>query len=686
MAIRKLKYPFIWSITAVLYALSACTSTSPETISTDRTVNSRQSNADSTSTVNERGYREIIVTDHHFVEIPDGRFPMGSNHGEYKELPIHDVYLGRYWIAKYPITVTQFERFVESTGYVTDNERGEGCWIEVDGIIRYDLDWRHPNFDQGKNHPVICVSWNDAMAYADWFSRKNNVIASLPTEAQWEKAARGTDQRKWPWGDELPDGTRANFADSNYLSLFGSDSRNVDSAIDDGYPQTSPVDTYDKGQSPYGVFDMAGNTIDWIYDWYEASYYARSPNANPIGPERNPVRRKFEIPGGWGDNLQRSIRGGSWTDASGVLSVEEGGHSVRSDMRERTDQYSSDDHLGFRLVIDDLDRHPRYVPAVKPATLDTTTRAAVMESIGSADIRIEYDRLAVNGRENSIFGASVPFGKIWSPGDNIPTRFQTTESVRIRDRALPPGTYELKVIPEDIFSTGSGEWTIIFSNIDDDNRETTREDVDALRVRTRAQVEDNSKEHMEYFFDVNDDGIRILRFLYEFVEVHIPIENSSEIPGEVAEAAVMNAMSHTEIEVSYYRDVATGGRVFGETIAFDQAWRGSAGDDAALIEFSDNVLVNGQFVSAGRYELSFTPRDKQPWDISIRRHATDFSNDHAKTVALEQTVDVELTDSGPERLEYYFDYVSEYEHQLVMAWGGATIAISVVADQPSTPQ
>ena len=389
MAIRKLKFHFVWSTTAVMYSLAACTSTSPDIPSTDKTVTAMQSNIGSASTVNDRGYRETIVAEHHFVEISDGSFPMGSNHGEYKELPIHDVHLDRYWIAKYPVTVTQFERFVESTGYVTDNERGEGCWIEADGINRYDLDWRYPNFDQGSDHPVICVSWNDAMAYADWFSRRNNVNVSLPTEAQWEKAARGTDQRKWPWGNEPPDGTQANFADTNYLSSFGSDSRNVDPTIDDGYAQTSPVNTYKDGQSPYGVYDMAGNTIDWLYDWFDASYYARSPAANPIGPKRNPVRRKFKIAGGWGDNLQRSIRGGAWTDASGVLGLAEGGHSIRSDMRERTDQFSSDDHLGFRLVIDDIKRHPLYVPAVKPATLDTATRAAVMESIGSATVSID---------------------------------------------------------------------------------------------------------------------------------------------------------------------------------------------------------------------------------------------------------------------------------------------------------
>ena len=220
IAVRKLQYLFVWGMFSVSCFVNACTSDSPDDLSKGESTPSTQSNIESGSAVNKRGYREIIVVEHTFVEIPEGTFQMGSNHGEYKELPVHDVYLDGYWIAKYPVTVAQFEGFVDSSGYITDNERGEGCWIEADGIIRYDLDWRQPNFDQGPNHPVICVSWNDAMAYADWFSRKNNVIASLPTEAQWEKAARGTDQRKWPWGDVFPDGTRANFADTNYLSVW----------------------------------------------------------------------------------------------------------------------------------------------------------------------------------------------------------------------------------------------------------------------------------------------------------------------------------------------------------------------------------------------------------------------------------------------------------------------------------
>jgi formylglycine-generating enzyme required for sulfatase activity len=285
------------------------------------------------------------------VYIPEGKFIMGTTKGEKKELPLHSVYLSGYWIGKYPVTVAQFRIFAEETNYITDSEKGEGSWIEEGGKIRYDVSWDKPNFKQDDNHPVICVSWNDANAYSKWLSRKIGIDFCLPTEAQWEKAARGTDQRTYPWGNQIPDGTFANFADLNYQKRFGSEGRNSDVSVNDGYVQTSPVNAYPKGQSPYGVFDMAGNTIDWLYDWYDPEYYSKSPLNNPIGPIKKIKRKKYKIPGGWASNLQRCIRGGAWTDASGELSLTEGVHSIRSDMRERTDQFSSDDHLGFRVAV-----------------------------------------------------------------------------------------------------------------------------------------------------------------------------------------------------------------------------------------------------------------------------------------------------------------------------------------------
>ncbi len=627
-----------------------------------------------TASINDKGYRELAYGDRHvFVEIPEGGFLMGSTSGEAKELPVHEVRLRGYWIGKYPVTVSQFEKFVVSTGYVTDAENGEGCWIESGGVIRHDVSWRRPGFDQPPDHPVVCVSWNDAMAYANWFSRSNQINATLPTEAQWEKAARSTDQRLWPWGNEPPDGSRANFADENYRLRFGPDQRTVDTTIDDGYPQTSPVDAFPSGQSPYGVFDMAGNTIDWNYDWFDASYYSASPLNDPIGPERNPVRRKFAIPGGWGDNLQRSIRGGAWTDASGVLSLAEGGHSIRSDMRERTDQYSSDDHLGFRLVIDDIERYPPYSPATASNPSVPMARASVMESIGGATVTVDYDRLAVNGREGKTFGESMAYGERWSPGDMAETRITTSHALLIDGAPLPSGTYTLYLVPEAI-PDGGGTWTVIFANPGESEYN------EALRVRTRAQLEDNSKQHMEYFFDETESGDRILRFLFDHVEVHIPFEHPDRNAGEIAAASVMNAMYETAVTVTYSRDVvARGEGVFGQQVPFDNTWTGSAGPPPS-VEFTARVLFLGEPVSAGTYLLTFTPREDADWSVELRRRNS--VNGIPGAEVIRQSLPVAVDESGPHRLEYYFEYISPTERQLLMAWGGANIPISISTAPP----
>ena len=233
------------------------------------------------------------------VLIPAGEFLMGSPDGEgaFNEHPQHKVYLDDFYIDKYEVTNAQFKEFVEATGYVTDAERkgyGEvwnpkgGGYYSLHNFL--DVNWRGPNAwilptgytlrypDAWKyylmNHPVTQVSWNDAQAYATWAGKR------LLTEAEWEKAARGTDGRRWPWGNVFNidiEGTtvHANIA-SDYLL---------------------PVDSFPTGVSPYNVYDLAGNVEEWTADWYAADYYIHSPRNNPKGPD---------------NGIARVLKGGSW--------------------------------------------------------------------------------------------------------------------------------------------------------------------------------------------------------------------------------------------------------------------------------------------------------------------------------------------------------------------------------------
>jgi iron(II)-dependent oxidoreductase len=203
------------------------------------------------------------------ILIPAGEFLMGTSEYQIIELlrqfpdwkrewfadeqPQHRVYLDDFYIDKYPVTNAQFEQFVKATGY-----KAEGDWRKY--------------YKKGKEkHSVVCVSWNDASAYCKWAGKR------LPTEAEWEKAARGTDGRIWPWGN-VWDKSKCNSREG-------------------GPGTTTLVGSYPAGASPYGVMDMAGNVWEWCADWYDKDYYAHSPQRNPQGPSS----------GNW-----RVVRGGSW--------------------------------------------------------------------------------------------------------------------------------------------------------------------------------------------------------------------------------------------------------------------------------------------------------------------------------------------------------------------------------------
>ena len=226
------------------------------------------------------------------VLIPAGDFDMGHD-GNVTTKPVHTVYVDAFYIDKYEVTVGQYNQFVRATGHPS---------LSVD-ISKY---------SPTDQHPVVSVTWHDAMAYAKWAGKR------LPTEAEWEKAARGGLIGKWQvWGDTALDGTQCNFADKSLREVWSreqSDEDNwADKNIDDGYVYTAPVGSYPP--NGYGLYDMAGNVWEWCFDAYDKNFYARSPRRNPIAQitvkdgENNIVAI----------NKLRVSRGGSWND--GPLSI-----------------------------------------------------------------------------------------------------------------------------------------------------------------------------------------------------------------------------------------------------------------------------------------------------------------------------------------------------------------------------
>ena len=232
------------------------------------------------------------------VYVPAGEFLMGSADSDSEagsdEKPQHKVTLDAYWMDRTEVTNAMFAQFVAASDYKTDAEKAGTGFIYNPTSKNWETtagaDWQHPR-GPGSNlagldqHPAVLVSWNDAAAYCAWAGHR------LPTEAEWEKAARGTDGRKFPWGNQGVAGDFLNFADRN-LAVDGADKN-----VDDGYQFTAPAGSYPKGASPYGALDMAGNVWEWVADWYDEKYYTSSPPQNPEGPE---------------SGQYRVLRGGSW--------------------------------------------------------------------------------------------------------------------------------------------------------------------------------------------------------------------------------------------------------------------------------------------------------------------------------------------------------------------------------------
>lgn len=176
------------------------------------------------------------------------------------EEPIHVVNLDTYYIDKYEVTNELYQKCVNSGV----------CTPPTNSSSETNSDYYgNPEFN---NYPVIYVDWDMANAYCEWRG------ARLPTEAEWEKAARGTDERTYPWGSVF-EGV-GNFCDKNCPVDLG-----ADRSYDDGYSDVAPVMSYPDGVSPYGIYNMAGNVWEWVADWYSDTYYQNSPSSNPKGPD-----------------------------------------------------------------------------------------------------------------------------------------------------------------------------------------------------------------------------------------------------------------------------------------------------------------------------------------------------------------------------------------------------------------
>ena len=225
------------------------------------------------------------------VLVPAGEFTMGSDKGDEDEFPVHHVVLNAYYIDKFEVTNGRFAKFV--------------------GAIHSEPPWGFADKDTPVVHadrPVRWVSWMDAMGYCLWAGKR------LPTEAEWEKAARGTDGRVYPWGNDLPTPVHA---------VYG---------LKEGGEETiSIIGDRDKGQSPYGAYDLAGNLYEWVMDWYAEDYYlnfAGSAASNPRGPAEGTAKVQ---------------RGGSYVNSP---------YRLRSSFRTKGDPAEQDPNVGFRCAQD----------------------------------------------------------------------------------------------------------------------------------------------------------------------------------------------------------------------------------------------------------------------------------------------------------------------------------------------
>jgi sulfatase modifying factor 1 len=237
-----------------------------------------------------------------FVKVPGGSFPRGDDHGSSERQPVRTVSLSPYFIGQYEVTAGQFKRFLDDTHY------------PFRPMVRQLAD---PDFSE---YPAAAISWLDAEAFAIWLSTREDAIYRLPTEAEWEFAARGPQGYREPWGNEKGrEQVDGNWGRTAIADLTASRRGSM--------PPIRPVGSFARDRSPFGVFDMAGNVREWCLDEYDDTYYSWSPSRNPFGPME---RKGLKV-----------LRGGAWNHLGpGDFAI----------LRWRAGQNQAYTGYGFRIV------------------------------------------------------------------------------------------------------------------------------------------------------------------------------------------------------------------------------------------------------------------------------------------------------------------------------------------------
>jgi len=280
----------------------------------------------------------------------EGWFPMSAPEAWNDELPPHEVYVDAFYIDKYEVTNKQFKEFIDATGYITgaEDQGGSSVMVSADQaetpVLGTDIGWKWivgtawyapegpgSNILDKMDYPVVHVSWRDADAYAKWAGKR------LPTEAEWEKAARGGTKTNWFWGDMLGNAGK-------YANLYGEHRKDYiypsqEGQVYDGYSETAPVGSLRPNQ--FGLYDTAGNVFEWVADWYQYDYFKNSPRDNPQGPMSGTeaVEEEKMI---YVDPL-KVIKGGCWFMCECYL---------RPANRQPTEISSHNHGIGFRLALD----------------------------------------------------------------------------------------------------------------------------------------------------------------------------------------------------------------------------------------------------------------------------------------------------------------------------------------------